>query len=221
MKPTILVFSALAAVSAFAVPSPQTARDGVSQRAAWPNGPLVTAGRWIHDASGNRLTYAGTNWPGHNDVMIPEGLQYQSIETIVQMVKSLGMNAIRLTFAIEMIDDIYANGGMDVTIQKAFVQALGQSNGTRVLNQVLAKNPRFSPSTTRLQVFDAVAEELNKQQIYIHLDNHISKGMWCCSGTDGNTWWGDTHFSTANWVRGLSYMANHVSDSFSLPFPPS
>jgi hypothetical protein len=214
MKLTIFVFSVLATVGAFAAPSPQTARNGVSQRAAWPNRPLITAGRWIHDASGNRLTYAGTNWPGHNDVMIPEGLQYQSIETIVQMVKSLGMNAIRLTFAIEMIDDIYANGGMDVTIQKAFVQALGQSNGTRVLNQVLAKNPRFSASTTRLQVFDAVAEELNKQQIYIHLDNHISKGMWCCSGTDGNTWWGDTQFSTANWVRGLSYMANHVRDSF-------
>jgi hypothetical protein len=58
-------------------------------------------------------------------------------------------------------------------------------------------------------VFDAVAEELAKQQIYVHLDNHISKGMWCCSGTDGNTWWGDTYFSTANWVRGLSYMAEH------------
>lgn len=37
----------------------------------------------------------------------------------------------------------------------------------------------------------------------------MSKGMWCCSGTDGNTWWGDTHFSTANWVRGLAYMAEH------------
>ncbi|KAH6845668.1 glycoside hydrolase superfamily, partial [Chaetomium sp. MPI-CAGE-AT-0009] len=141
--------------------------------------------------------------------MIPEGLQYQSIETIVEMVKSLGMNTVRLTFAIQMVDEIYANGGQDITIQKAFVQALGQANGTRVLNQVLAKNPRFSASTTRLQVFDAVAEELNKQKIYIHLDNHISKGMWCCSSTDGNSWWGDTYFSTSNWVRGLSYMAEH------------
>lgn len=207
---SILAFLALATLTVAAPPSSQADQGGVSQRASWPNGPFVTAGRWIHDASGNNLTYAGTNWPGHNDVMIPEGLQYQSIETIVQKVKSLGMNTIRLTFAIEMIDDIYANGGVDVTIQKAFVQALGQANGTRVLNQVLTKNPRFSASTTRLQVFDAVAEELNKQQIFIHLDNHISKGMWCCSGTDGNTWWGDTHFSTTNWVRGLSYMASHV-----------
>ncbi|KAK4238797.1 glycoside hydrolase superfamily [Achaetomium macrosporum] len=198
----------LASVAA-AVPSPQLTNDGVSARAAWPNGPFVTSGRWILDASGKNLTYAGTNWPGHADVMIPEGLQYQSIETIVQKIKSLGMNAVRLTFAIQMVDEIYANGGKDITIQKAFVQALGQANGMKVLNQVLAKNPRFSASTTRLQVFDAVADELAKQQIYVHLDNHISKGMWCCSSTDGNSWWGDTYFSAANWTRGLSYMADH------------
>ena len=208
MKP-ILTFLALVGLTA-AGPNIKSTQDGASKRAAWPNGPFVTSGRWIHDASGKNLTYAGTNWPGHADVMIPEGLQYQSIETIVQKVKSLGMNAIRLTFAIQMVDEIYANGGNDITIQKAFVQALGQANGTRVLNQVLAKNPQFSASTTRLQVFDAVAEELHRQQIYLHLDNHISKGMWCCSSADGNSWWGDTYFSTTNWVRGLSYMADHV-----------
>jgi hypothetical protein len=208
MKPILALFALFSIGSA--APNIQTTQDGMSKRATWPDGPFVTSGRWIHDASGNNLTYAGTNWPGHADVMIPEGLQYQSIETIVQRVKSLGMNTVRLTFAIQMVDEIYANNGQDITIQKAFVQALGQANGTRVLNQVLAKNPRFTASTTRLQVFDAVAEELNKQQIYVHLDNHISKGMWCCSSTDGNSWWGDTYFSTSNWVRGLSYMAEHV-----------
>ncbi|KAH6637132.1 glycoside hydrolase superfamily [Chaetomium tenue] len=207
MKP-VLALLALFSIGS-AAPSLESTQDDMSKRAAWPNGPFVTSGRWIHDASGNNLTYAGTNWPGHADVMIPEGLQYQSIETIVQKVKSLGMNAVRLTFAIQMVDEIYANGGQDITIQKAFVQALGQTNGAKVLNQVLAKNPRFSATTTRLQVFDAVAEELNKQQIYVHLDNHISKGMWCCGSTDGNSWWGDTYFSTSNWVRGLSYMAEH------------
>ncbi|KAL2016409.1 hypothetical protein VTK56DRAFT_3794 [Thermocarpiscus australiensis] len=204
----IVSLLALATLSV-AAPSLQPEDDGASKRAAWPNGPFVTSGRWILDASGKNLTYAGTNWPGHADVMVPEGLQYQPIEAIVQKVKSLGMNAVRLTFAIQMIDEIYANGGQDITIQRAFVQALGQTNGMRVLNQVLAKNPRFNASTTRLQVFDAVAAELAKQQIYIHLDNHISKGMWCCSSTDGNSWWGDTYFSTENWTRGLAYMANH------------
>lgn len=216
MQP-ILALLALFSIGS-AAPSLESTQDDMSKRAAWPNGPFVTSGRWIHDASGKNLTYAGTNWPGHADVMIPEGLQYQSIETIVQKVKSLGMNAVRLTFAIQMVDEIYANGGQDITIQKAFVQALGQTNGAKVLNQVLAKNPRFSATTTRLQVFDAVAGELNKQQIYVHLDNHISKGMWCCGSTDGNSWWGDTYFSTSNWVRGLSYMAEHVCVSHHYPF---
>ncbi|KAK0610151.1 glycoside hydrolase superfamily [Bombardia bombarda] len=208
------IILALAGLTA-AAPSIQIDTDANSQEladraaAAWPNGPLVTSGRYIRDASGKNLTYAGANWPGAADVMIPEGLQYQSIATIVGKVKSLGMNAIRLTYAIQMIDEIYSNGGKDITLQKAFTQALGATNGPKVLAKVLAKNPEFTASTTRLEVFDAVAAESAKQQIYIHLDNHISKGMWCCSTDDGNSWWGDKYFSTANWTRGLAYMAEH------------
>lgn len=61
------------------------------------------------------------------------------------------------------------------------------------------------------QVFDAVAAGLAAQNIYVHLDNHVSKAMWCCSLTDGNSWFGDTYFDTNKWIRGLSYMAAHVS----------
>lgn len=196
--------------SSLAAPTNQPHGDALATRAPWPNGPLVTSGRWIRDASGTNLTYAGVNWPGAADVMIPEGLQYQSIATIASKIKSLGMNAIRLTFAIQMVDEIYSNGGKDITLQKAFTQALGSTNGPKVLNQLLAKNPQFTASTTRLQVFDAVAAECAKQQIFVHLDNHISKGTWCCSTDDGNSWWGDTYFSAANWTRGLAYMASHV-----------
>ncbi|EKD19006.1 uncharacterized protein L3040_006499 [Drepanopeziza brunnea f. sp. 'multigermtubi'] len=175
---------------------------------AWPDGPLVAEGRWIHDSLGNNVTYAGVNWPGSADVMIPEGLQYKSIEAIVSDIKSLGMNAIRLTFAIEMVDDILDNGG-DVKLSAAFDKALGTANGTLVYEQVLKNNPSFSASTTRLQVFDAVAAECLKQQIYVHLDNHMSSGYWCCSADDGNTWFGDTQFDVTKWKRGLEYMATH------------
>lgn len=124
---------------------------GLALGQAWPYGPLVTSGRYIRDSQGNNVTYAGVNWPGAADVMIPEGLQYASISSIVSGIKSLGMNAIRLTFAIEMIDDIYDNGG-DKTILAAFQKALGTTNGQKVYNQVIAKNPSFNSSTTRLQV---------------------------------------------------------------------
>ena len=82
--------------------------------------------------------------------MIPEGLQYQSIATIVSGFKSLGMNVIRLTFAIEMIDDIFASG--DVTLSTAFTRALGTTNGTKQYQNVLKHNPQFTSATTRVQV---------------------------------------------------------------------
>ncbi|KAK3386659.1 glycoside hydrolase superfamily [Podospora didyma] len=178
---------------------------------SWPNGPFKTSGRWILDASGTNVTYAGVSWPGHGEAMVPEGLQYQSIATIVGKVKSLGMNAIRLTYATEMIDQIFENGGegKDVSIEAAFVAALGKENGTAVLEKVIKNNPSFSKATTRLQAFDAVAAECAKQEIYIHLDNHLSKAGWCCNPWDGNAWFGDIYYSVANWTRGLGYMAKH------------
>ncbi|KAL1648633.1 hypothetical protein SLS61_006760 [Didymella pomorum] len=175
---------------------------------AFPNAPFVTEGQWVHDSTGENFTYVGVNWPGAGEVMIPEGLQYSSVASIASKIKSLGMNAVRLTFAIELIDDIKDNGG-DVTIQNAFKKALGDENGTTVYEQVIKNNPQFSSSTTRLQVYDNIAAELAKQEIYVHLDNHMSKGAWCCSTNDGNAWFGDTYFDVTKWKRGLQYMATH------------
>ncbi|KAJ4215060.1 hypothetical protein NW759_010089 [Fusarium solani] len=177
--------------------------------AAWPNGPFTTSGRWIKNAAGNTVTLAGANWPGHGEVMVPEGLQYQSIQEVIADLKSIGMNAIRLTFATELVDQIYDNNGEDVDLQTAFEEGLGKENGTIVLKKVLENNPSFTPQTKRLEVYDAIAAECLKQHVYINLDNHISTGKWCCGGTDGNTWWGDTEFDADRWARGNAYMAAH------------
>ncbi|CAG8977272.1 hypothetical protein HYALB_00010892 [Hymenoscyphus albidus] len=178
-------------------------------------GPLVTNGRWIENDKGENVTFAGINWPGAGETMTPEGLQYKSIEAIVSDIKSLGMNAIRLTFATEMIDQHF-DKGKDTPLLESFQAALGPDNGQAVFDKVLANNPTFTPETTRLQVFDAIAAEADKQQIWIVLDNHISKGMWCCKEYDGNSWWGDTHFNTDNWKRGLNFMATRGKDWKSL-----
>jgi hypothetical protein len=198
-----------------------------SQASSWPHTPFTTSGRDIKNSLHETVVYAGVNWPGATDVMIPEGLQYQSIHTIMTKIKSLGMNVIRLTYAIEMIDDIY--DGKDSSLKTAFIQALGKTNGTKVLKQVLSANPSFTEKTTRLevkdpktddilylltsknQVFNAIAAEAATQKIYIHLDNHVSKGSWCCSHTDGNAWFGDTYFNVSSWKRGLAFMASHAS----------
>ncbi|KAI1264367.1 glycoside hydrolase superfamily [Xylariaceae sp. FL1019] len=195
--------------------SPLASCMEIRRRASWPNGPFVTSGRWINDATGTKVTYAGVNWSGSLEAMIPEGLQYQSIEAIVSKIKSLGMNALRLTYATEMIDQYYDNDEKDITIQNSLTDALGD-DGEDVLNKILANNPSFTSSTGRLEVFDAIAEECAKQEIYLHLDNHVSKASWCCSPLDGNSWFNDTYFNVDNWTRGLSFMADRAQNWTSL-----
>lgn len=113
--------------------------------------PLSSSDRWIVDAAGKHVPYVGVNWPGAAETMLPEGLSYQSIKNIVTKISETGFNAVRLTFAIEMVDDILDNGG-DVSLSATLVKALGDANGKTVLGKILKQNPQFTAETTRLQV---------------------------------------------------------------------
>lgn len=144
--PLFSFFVGLSLLVQNAVPAPSPARA----RSLQPL-PLSSSDRWIVDANGNHVPFVGVNWPGAADAMIPEGLQYQSVQNIVQKIVSTGFNAVRLTFAIEMVDDIIDNGG-DVTLKNTLTKALGDANGLKVLGQILTSNPQFTESTTRLQV---------------------------------------------------------------------
>jgi hypothetical protein len=113
--------------------------------------PFSSSDRWIVDANGDNVPVVGINWPGAADTMLPEGLGYQSIANIVQKITDTGFNTVRLTFAIEMVDDILDNGG-DVTLSATLTNALGPTNGTAMLAKILNNNPQFNANTTRLQV---------------------------------------------------------------------
>lgn len=112
--------------------------------------PFSSSDRWIVDANGNNVPVVGINWPGAADTMLPEGLGYQSIANIVQKLTETGFNTVRLTFAIEMVDDILDNGG-DVTLSTTLTNALGQTNGSAMLADIINNNPQFNADTTRLQ----------------------------------------------------------------------
>ncbi|OHE96043.1 endo-beta-1 [Colletotrichum orchidophilum] len=196
-------FSALIA----AVAMPLSTAAELSRRELQPL-PLSVHDRYIVDARNETVALVGVNWAGHERTMLPEGLQYQSVAHIVKRIAETGFNAVRLTFATEMVDDIVEKGG-DVDLKTTLQNALGPENGTAILKQILQNNPAFNESSKRLDVWDAVAAELGRQKIYVHLDNHVSKAGWCCTPYDGNGWFGDTNFNTSNWVRGLSYMAEH------------
>ncbi|KAK1989829.1 glycoside hydrolase [Colletotrichum falcatum] len=195
-----------ALLAALALPAASVAT--LAGRDPAPALPLSARDAYIVDSRNATVVMVGVNWAGHERAMIPEGLQYQSVEAIVRRVAETGFNSVRLTFASEMVDDVVEGGG-DATLGETLRAALGPENGTAVLARILRNNPGFDEGTKRLEVWDAVAAELGRQNIYLHLDNHVSRAGWCCTPTDGNGWFGDTYFNTSNWVRSLSFMAEH------------
>lgn len=175
---------------------------------SWPYGPLSTRGRHIVNARNEVVTWAGVNWPGSGETMIPEGLEWQSAEQILDRVASVGFNFIRFTYAIEMVDQVYLHNGADVSLEVAMIDALGYENGTKVTQEIVARNPSWNSTTTRFQIWDDIARLAAERQIYIHPDVHVGKAQWCCSHTDGNAWFDDINFNTTSWLRGLSFVAN-------------
>ena len=57
-----LVVASLSVLQLFAKPA----------RCVWPDTPFTTSGRDMISASGQHMVYAGVNWPGAADTMLPE-----------------------------------------------------------------------------------------------------------------------------------------------------
>ena len=139
-----------------------------SSEASWPFGPFCTKGRDIVNARNEAVTWAGVNWPGSGETMIPEGLEWSSVDDILDLVKSVGFNFIRLTYAIEAVDQIYERDGQDVPIEVALISGLGYANGTKVTNEMIAKNAGWTKDTKRFEIWDTIAQKAAEREIYIH-----------------------------------------------------
>lgn len=177
---------------------------------SWPYAPFSTSGRNIVNARNDVLHWAGVNWPLNEVSMLPEGIEWQSADTILDFIEDAGFNFIRMGYATEMIDDLYDRGGKDVPICESLTSSLGNDNGTSICHRISENNGEWNENTTRFEVWDDIIEKANSRQIYVHPDLHIDKAGWCCSEDDGDAWFDDTNFSVHNWTRALQYIANYT-----------
>ncbi|KAI1339818.1 glycoside hydrolase superfamily [Xylariaceae sp. FL0016] len=173
----------------------------------WPYAPFRTQGRHIVNSHNESVTWAGVNWPLSGETMIPEGVEYQSVSDILDLVKSAGFNMLRMPYAIEMVDQIYEGDGEDVSLEVSLVNGMGAANGTRVAQMMIAQNPTWSLQTTRFEIWSDIARTALEKGILIHPDVHVGKAMWCCSNVDGNAWFDSFHFPADKWRRGLAHVA--------------
>jgi len=156
---------------------------------ATPVYPLHTAGRFIVDAHGTRVHLNAVNWYGAESTdYVVAGLQTAPLASIVQEIKALGFNTVRLPWSNQMVE---SNPVVSAT--------------------VVAANPSMRGENA-LTVFDQVVAALTNAGIMVILDNHNSNAEWCC-GDDGNTLWYNNQYPQTSWIRDWQVMAGRYQNN--------
>ena len=157
---------------------------------AQPAFPLHTAGQYIVDSNGNRVRLNAVNWYGAESTdFAVAGLEAVPLQSIVQQIKSLGFNAVRLPWSNQLYE----------------------SNPV-VPGYALTANPNLEAQNA-LTVLDQVIGALTDAGIMVILGDHNSDAEWCCSNTDGNSLWYNTRYPETNWIADWQGMVQRYHDN--------
>ena len=152
--------------------------------------PLHTSGAYIVDANGSRVRLNAANWYGaESKDFVVGGLQAQSLQGIVQTMKGMGINAVRLPWSNEMYE-----------------------TNPVVPSYALTANPSLQGQHA-LTVLDDVIHALSSAGIMVILDNHNSDAEWCCGDRDGNTLWYNSTYPESSWLADWEGMATRYKSN--------
>lgn len=151
-----------------------------------------TGGNQILDSNGEVVRIAGINWYGfETSDSLAHGLWAQDYKTILNTIKSLGFNVIRIPFSNQMVESnpvpsnytTYANG------QPANSALAGQ---------------------TALADLDTIIAYAGSIGLRVILDNHRSEAG---NSNEANGLWYTSAYPQANWVADWQSLATRYSDS--------
>ncbi len=142
------------------------------------------------DSNGTRVHLNGVNWYGAESTdFVVAGLQAATLQSIVQEIKSMGFDVVRLPWSNQLYETNPVVG-----------------------NYALAANPSMEGENA-LAILDQVIAALTNAGIMVILDNHNSNAEWCCSTTDGNMLWYNTQYPQANWIADWQGMAQRYESN--------
>ena len=158
--------------------------DGNGGVVPGPALPLHTESRWVLDANNQRFKMASVNWYGAESAeLVPDGLRYRDLNDIARSVRELGFNSVRLPWCNELVE----------------------SNPV-VASEIVSANPALQGKTA-LEVLDAVIDALARQNLVVILDNHRSRGDWCCDTAHGDGLWYTAEYPEEKWIADWEEMA--------------
>jgi endoglucanase len=188
------VLAALASLGCAGEPGPPRTNGGTAgtggeapaggAAATVPALPLRTESRWIVDANGRRFKLGGVNWYGaESATFTPGGLAFSDRHQIAKLVRTMGFNSVRIPWCNEMV-------ATNPIVDPARVSA----------------NPDLVGKTA-LEVLDAVIDALAEEGLVIVLDNHRSRGDWCCDLAHGDGLWYTVEYPEEVFIAHWEFMA--------------
>jgi len=161
---------------------------------AWSQGTGYwhTSGNQIVDSNGEVVRMAGVNWYGFETTdSLAHGLWAQDYKTILDTIKSLGFNVVRIPFSNQMVESnpvpsnytTYANG------QPANSALVGQ---------------------TALADLDTIVAYAGSIGLRVILDNHRSEAG---NSNESNGLWYTSAYPQSNWIADWQTLATRYSDS--------
>jgi endoglucanase len=139
--------------------------------------PLRTESRFIVDANGRRFKLASVNWyGGESATLVPDGLASNDRRAIARLIREMGFNSVRLPWCNELV-------ASNPVVEEARVSANPDLVGRKALD-----------------VLDAVIEALANEGLVVILDNHRSRGDWCCDIPHGDGLWYTAEYPEENFV---------------------
>ncbi|MEM0980932.1 MAG: glycoside hydrolase family 5 protein, partial [Cyanobacteria bacterium P01_H01_bin.58] len=146
--------------------------------------PFSTQGDHIINSQGQRVMLRGVNWFGmETETHTPHGLWARDYKEMLQQIRELGYNTIRLPFS---------------------VQALRSQNISGV-NFGIGSNSELQGKTP-LQVMDLVVQEAARQGLWILLDSHRLN-----DSRIPELWYGDG-FSEEDWISTWELLARRYGN---------
>ncbi len=150
-----------------------------------PDGFLSTSGNQIVDSSGTPVKITAVNWYGfETDNFTAEGLDVRSYESMMNQMVSLGFNAIRLPFSLQLFDPGSTPTNIDYTL-----------------------NPDLQ-GLTGPQIMDKIIDYAGQIGLKVILDDHSSAAG---GGPNPNGLWYDSGYTEAQWISTWQSLATQYA----------
>ncbi|TPN87769.1 cellulase family glycosylhydrolase [Aquimarina algicola] len=156
---------------------------------------LSTSGNKLFDTTGKEVRLTGVNWFGfETQTYFPHGIWTRDMKSVLQQIKDLGFNTIRVPWCNEML-----NPGVTIEVN---------SFGTDSYTGVSPMNAEESKVTTPIELMDIMVKWCQENDIKIVLDNHSR----AADGFLNEALWYTDEYSEERWINDWIFMADRYKE---------